>query len=285
MRLLVTGAAGRLGRDLIRLASKKYFIRAFDLPEVSFQSIEEVENVEIFRGDITSLEDVQEAACGVDGAIHLAAILPPKSERDKTQTMKVNLEGTCNLVEVLREKPKVPLIFASSVSVYGVTAHEHPPIREDHVLQAHSLYSESKIEAERVVKESGIPHVILRISAISVADLVELPDVIPFRTDQRVEFIFVEDAAHALLSAFERRAALNGVYNISGGASWQTTGEKYIRSFYNALGVEVEPNFSKNYTDLDWYETNRSRFLNYQRTSFNDLLNRLRIVGEKLGLR
>lgn len=284
MKLLVTGAVGRLGRDLIRLASKRYDVRAFDLPQVSFQSIEDLKNVEVFCGDITKFEDVREASRGVDGVIHLAAILPPKSEQDRTQTMKVNLEGTRNLVEVLKEN-RVPLIFASSVSVYGITAHEQPPIREDHVLHAHNVYSESKIEAEKVVKVSGISYVILRISAISVAELVELPNVIPFRADQRVEFIFVEDAAQALLSACENPEALNGVYNIAGGSSWQMTGEEYIKSFYDALGVEVEPNFSKEYTALDWYETSRSRFLNYQKTSLNDLINRLRIVREELGLR
>jgi len=180
---------------------------------------------------------------------------------------------------------QVPLIFASSVSIYGVTAHEQPPIREDHVLHAYNVYSESKIEAEKIVKASGIPFIILRISAISVAELVELPSVIPFKADQRVEYIFVEDAAQALLSAFERHEALNGVYNIAGGASWQMTGEQYIRFFYDALGVEVEPNFSKEYTGLDWYDTSRSRFLNYQKTSFNDFINRLRTVGKEIGLR
>ncbi|MBS7619604.1 NAD(P)-dependent oxidoreductase [Candidatus Bathyarchaeota archaeon] len=284
MKLLVTGAVGRLGRDLVTLASKRYVVRAFDLPQVSFQPIEDVTNTEVFRGDITNLKDVREALRSVDGVIHLAAVLPPKSEQDRLQTMKVNLGGTRNLVEVLKEN-QVPLIFASSVSVYGVTAHEQPPIREDHVLHAYNAYSESKIEAEKLVKASGIPYIILRISAISVAELVELPDAIPFRADQRVEYVFVEDAAQALLSAFEMREALGGIYNIAGGASWQMTGEKYIKFFYDALGVEVEPNFSKEYTSLDWYDTSRSRFLNYQKTSLNDFLNRLRTVGEELGLR
>jgi len=284
MKLLVTGAVGRLGRDLVALASKKFVVRAFDLPHVSFHPIEDVTNVEVFRGDITNLEDVRKALQSVNGVIHLAALLPPKSEQNRAQTMKVNLGGTRNLVEVLKEN-QVPLIFASSVSIYGVTAHEQPPIREDHVLHAYNVYSESKIEAEKIVKASGIPFIILRISAISVAELVELPSVIPFKADQRVEYIFVEDAAQALLSAFERHEALNGVYNIAGGASWQMTGEQYIRFFYDALGVEVEPNFSKEYTGLDWYDTSRSRFLNYQKTSFNDFINRLRTVGKEIGLR
>ncbi len=63
------------------------------------------------------------------------------------------------------------------------------------------------------------------------------------------------------------------------------TGAEYIRSFYEALGVEVEANFSEEYTGADWYDTDLGRFLGYQRLTFNGLLERLRALGEELGLR
>ncbi len=63
------------------------------------------------------------------------------------------------------------------------------------------------------------------------------------------------------------------------------TGGEYIRLFYDALGVEVDPYFSEAYTALDWYDTSRSRFLGYQRATLNGLLERLKVVGERLSLR
>ena len=63
------------------------------------------------------------------------------------------------------------------------------------------------------------------------------------------------------------------------------TGAEYIAHSYEALGVDVEPVFSEEHTALDWYDTSRSRFLGYQRTTFNDFLERLRTLGEELGLR
>jgi len=171
------------------------------------------------------------------------------------------------------------------VATYGVTASEEPPLREDHPLRAHDNYSESKIEAEALIRASGVPSAILRISAIAVADIVELPETIPYREDQRVEFIYVGDAARALLSAFESPEARGRAYNIAGGGSWQVTGGEYIRRFYEALGVEVEPCFSEAYTALDWYDTAPSRLLGYQRSTLNGLEARLRAVGERLGLR
>ena len=63
------------------------------------------------------------------------------------------------------------------------------------------------------------------------------------------------------------------------------TGAEYIRLFYNALGVEVEPNFSETYTALDWYDTSRGAFLGYQKTTLKGLLRKLVDVGNRLGLR
>ncbi len=75
------------------------------------------------------------------------------------------------------------------------------------------------------------------------------------------------------------------VYNIAGGVSWQMTGVEYIDRFYSALDVEVEPIFSEEYTAVDWYDTEKSAPLGYQRTSFNQLERKLEVLGEELGLR
>jgi hypothetical protein len=62
------------------------------------------------------------------------------------------------------------------------------------------------------------------------------------------------------------------------------TGREFLEGFYGALGVEVELNYSEEYTAVDWYDTRKSRFLGYQRTSFNDFQRKLGSVAEELGL-
>jgi nucleoside-diphosphate-sugar epimerase len=220
----------------------------------------------------------------MDGVIHLAAILPPNSERNRSLTFSVNVEGTKNLVKSLENLPDIPLIFASSISVYGVTADDAPQLKEEAELRPHNIYSESKILSENEIRVSNVPYTILRIAPISVADLVELPEVIPYRSNQRVEFIHVSDATQALYSAFKETKARGETYNIAGGSSWQMQGSEYVREYYEALGVEVEANFSETYTAVDWYDTSRSRFLDYQKISFNMLLEELKQVAERLGL-
>ena len=286
MRYLVTGGAGRLGSEVVRLAARKGDTAvAFDLPKARWETVSGVPGVERFEGDITDVENVKEACRGVDGVIHLAALLPPASEANRELTTRVNVEGTRNIVEALEVTPDAPLVFASSVSTYGITAGEDPPVREDRPLRAHDNYSESKIDAEHLIRDSGIPFTVLRIAPIAIVDIVELPETIPYAADQRVEFVHVADAAKALLSALEMPDARGQTYNIAGGHSWQTTGSEYIERFYEALGVEVEPRFSEEYTAADWYDTRGGRFLGYQRLTFNGLLERLRELGEELGLR
>jgi nucleoside-diphosphate-sugar epimerase len=286
MKLLVTGGAGRLGTELIRnIIARGYSVRAFDLSQVPWEVLKEIPDVEVFKGNITYPDNVSEACEGVDGVLHLAALLPPRTEANRDLTMRVNVEGTRNIIEALKVRPETPLIFASSISTYGPTADEQPPIRESSPQIAHDNYSKSKIEAERIVTASDTPYVVLRIAPIAVADLIELPDIIPYRADQRVEFVYVGDAAWALYSAFEKKEALSGTFNIAGGESWQMTGVEYIEGFYRALGVDIEPRFSEVYTAIDWYDTSKGRFLGYQRVTFNGFIEKLRAVAEQLGLR
>jgi len=285
MKILVIGAAGRLGKEIIGTLSKSsHDIRAFDLPHISWESIEKLEDVEIFPGDVTKKYLITEACREIDLVIHLAALLPPQSEVDRRLTLEVNVEGTRNIVEALEPKENVPIIFASSISTYGITASEEPPIGEDHPQNAHNIYAKSKIEAEHLIKSSGIPFVILRIAPLSVADLVELPEVIPYRKDQRVEFVYATDAAQALFKAVDNPDAIGKTLNIAGGESWQMTGAEYITRFYDALGIDVDAVFSEEHTALDWYDTSHSQFLDYQRTSFNEFQRKLGSVAEEFGL-
>ena len=284
MRVLVTGGAGRLGYEVVKLCSLEgYQVRAFDLPHVPWDHIENLSGVESCKGDITDPVNVSDACDGVDAVIHLAALLPPRSEVNRDLTLKVNVEGTRNIIDSLN--PDSAIVFASSIATYGVTAHEVPRIREDHLQVAYDNYSESKIQAENLIKKSENLWNILRIAPISVADLLELPEIVSYRGDQRVEFIFVDDAAYAIKACLDRAPSSRDVFNVAGGSSWQMTGAEYSGRFYGALGVEVEPTYSSEYTAVDWYDTEKSRGLGYQRTSFIQLEEKLVALGEELELR
>jgi len=284
MNVLVTGGAGRLGSELVKLFSLSgHAVVAFDLPGAFWDTVEGLDGVESFRGDVTDPEVVNDVCINVDVVVHLAALLPPRSEGNQGLTLRVNVDGTRNIVEALKGAGGA-MVFASSISTYGITGGEAPPVDESRSLKAHNVYSESKIRAEGVIEGSGVPHVILRVAPVAVADLLEPPEVVPYRADQRVEFVTVPDAALAFYNAATDSGVIGKTLNIAGGGSWQMTGREYLEGFYGALGVEVELNFSETYTAVDWYDTRKSRFLGYQRTSFYDFQRKLGLVAEELGL-
>jgi len=284
MKILVTGGAGRLGSELVKLFdSRGHKVVAFDLPVAFWGSVEELNCVESVRGDVTDPDMVDDVCRGVDVVVHLAALLPPRSERDRELTLRVNVDGTRNIVEALKESEGF-IVFASSISTYGITGDEEPPVDESRPLRMHNVYSESKIRAERVIEGSDVPHSMLRVAPVVVADLIEPPEVVPYRADQRVELISVKDAALAFYNVVTAPEAIGKIMNIAGGESWQMFGREYLEGFYDALGVEVELNFSEDYTAVDWYDTSRSRFLGYQRTNFYEFQRNLRMVAEELGL-
>jgi nucleoside-diphosphate-sugar epimerase len=55
MKVLITGAAGRLGYEAVRLSTQQgYSVNAFDLPQVNWSHLDAL-GVETIKGDITNL--------------------------------------------------------------------------------------------------------------------------------------------------------------------------------------------------------------------------------------
>jgi nucleoside-diphosphate-sugar epimerase len=266
-----------MGREVgLLLAARGHRVRAFDLPGCDFSPLEAAAagacaGCEIVEGDITDRAAVQRAAEGVDVALHLAALLPPNSERSRERTMAVNVRGTANLIDALqRTNPEARLVLSSSVCVYGDTGARQPPIGVDAPLQAVDLYAESKIEAERLVVGSGLDHVVLRISGVSVPAFLAPPAVWPFQADQRIEFVCRDDVVRALAGCVESAGRSSTIFNIAGGSTWRMQGREYVARFNEVMGLPPEEGrYSERPGYFDWYDTAASQAaLGYQQTTF-----------------
>jgi len=278
--VLVSGGAGSVGKSVVQLLREEgYTIRVFDLPSMDYTGLEGEEGIEVLRGDITQSASVHQAVEGVSAVIHLAAILPPSSERNRQLTFAVNVDGTARIAEALKQaNPNAPLVFSSSVSTYGDTTGVKPPVRVEHPQQALDIYAESKIMAERFLLDNYPNTVILRISGISVPSIQSPPEVWPFMANQRIEFIHRDDVVSALCAAVNAEEAKGKVFNIAGGTTWRTTGQAYVKDYFNLLDVPIEEAcFQEQPGWCDWYDTEDSqRILQYQKTSYQTYINQLR---------
>jgi UDP-glucose 4-epimerase len=269
--ILITGGAGNLGRKLaLTLQEKGHGLHIMDLPACDFSFCNGWDNTRVFQGDILDPDSIGEALAGVDVIYHLAAILPPESEVDKKRTFQVNVDGTRNLLEACTLSGKTPrIVFASSVSVYGDTSQSSELIDVNHPVNPNDLYAMSKVEGERILMESGLPYVNLRISAIAIPEFLDPPEPWPFTGEQRIELVVLADLVEAMASLVENESASGRTLIIAGGATWQIHGETYVRRWGDIMEIPLEEmSFQVSTGWLNWYDTAESqKLLNYQKTS------------------
>ena len=284
--VLITGGAGSVGRQLAGMfLAEGRPVRIFDLPFMDFSGLEDEPNVEIVKGDITDKESVYEALRNVGGILHLAALLPPASERDRDKTFAVNVEGTRNIVEALKSHgSKATLVFTSSISTYGDTSKESDPIKITQPQNAIDTYAESKIAGEKVLIGSGVNFVILRIASIAVPAFLEPPEPWPFTSDQRVEMVHRDDVADAIKSSVGTAEAVGNVFNIAGGSTWRLAGKDYVEDFFDFMGAPVEMAVYREEPGWnDWYDTVESqKILNYQNRSYDFYSGEMKAIVEEM---
>lgn len=286
--ILITGGAGSVGRLLVqRCREAGQPVRIFDLPVCDFRGLEGEVGIEVAKGDITDAATVEQAVHGVGAVMHLAALLPPASEANRDRTFAINVEGTSTILRAMEAGAKdAVLVFSSSVSTYGDTRAEPPPVRVEHPQTALDIYAESKIASEGRIRESSVDAVILRIAGISVPVLQEPPEVWPFTAEQRLEMVHRDDVVTALYQALVTPGARGKTLNIGGGATWQTTGSQYVQDHFELIGVPVEMAAFRGDDEpgwVDWYDSAEAQqLLAYQEHSYEMYLDTLRAEVAKM---
>jgi len=182
MTILITGATGRVGREL--LASRRAAgenVRALVLPGDPAREELESEDVEIVTGSLTDREAVRKAVAGVDRVAHLAAVMLWDRESDR-DLFEQNIAGTFNLLEaVAAREPGVERFFlASSDEVYPSLKASRIPIDELHPTNPYSFYGLTKETNERFAffyyRAYGVPVTVARFALVARSEEILRPD-------------------------------------------------------------------------------------------------------------
>jgi len=147
--VIVTGACGQIGSELVPELRKKYGAQRVVATDIKEPPPELKEAGPFERLDVTSPEDITTAIkrYGVDTIYHLAAILSAKGEQDSSLAWRVNMNGTYNILEVARELRVRQVFIPSSIAVFGP---ETPKIKtpQQTVLRPKTIYGVTKVAGE-----------------------------------------------------------------------------------------------------------------------------------------
>jgi CDP-paratose 2-epimerase len=266
-RVLVTGGAGFVGTNLVsRLVDDGEEVVVLDSlaragVERNLQWLKAThgERVRFERGDVRDRSAVRRSMRGVDAVFHLAAqVAVTTSLDDPVEDLRVNVDGTVNVLEEARRLDEAPFVlFTSTNKVYGAlpdlelrrTGDRWTPA--DPGVSAHGLsetrpldfctpYGCSKGAADQYVldyaKSYGLPSVVFRMSCIygphqhgnedqgwvahfAIRALDDDPITLYGDGAQVRDLLFVDDLVEAMTLARASAGALAGTpFNMGGGA-------------------------------------------------------------------
>lgn len=168
MKILVTGATGRIGHHLVELLVRRgEQVRAFVLPGDPLRKRVELPGVEVCEGLLTDRASLLPAVEGVDAVFHLGALLPQGRTAD--ELFETNVRGTFNLLEaLLPHADRIKrFVFASTDNVYPDSQGlRYLPVDEHHPRLNNDPYGLSKILGEDMcwsyMRRCGLPVAIPR---------------------------------------------------------------------------------------------------------------------------
>lgn len=224
MTVLVTGATGTLGKELLpRLVSAGHEVHA-----LSRRVHEPEEGVVWFQGDLRTGEGLLQAVQGVKAIVHAATDVFPggkvRLRRELLLSRKTEVHGTRRLLEQAREAGVEHLIYVSIVGVDQIRA---------------ITYLRRKLEAENLVTAGGLPFTIARLTQFHTLEdsligyAVRLPFVLP-SVRMPHQPIDPGDAAELLIRLLDS-GPRNGIVEFGGPEALSS--EELLKIWLTARGI------------------------------------------------
>jgi nucleoside-diphosphate-sugar epimerase len=229
-QVLVTGGGGFIGKHLVtallKLDSKISILQPID---------PKIENINFINADITNKQEIKKIIKNIQPKIifHLAGQIPQAKNVTSESLIKINFEGTVNLIEALSNTDYSSFINTCTGQVYG---NHDKPYKENFSTNPASDYARSKLLATKYCQEisekQNLPISTLRFYNIYgpyqahnmfipafINACIKNQDFKMTKGEQKKDLIYVKDVISAFLIAAQNRNISSQVFNIASGIS------------------------------------------------------------------
>jgi uncharacterized protein YbjT (DUF2867 family) len=216
MKALVTGGTGTLGRLVVpRLLAAGYDVRV-----LSRHRSEAADDIEVMTGDLATGDGIETAVSGTEIIVHCAGSMKGDAEKARHLVRAASQLGTRHLIYIsVVGADRVPVVSRIDRAMFG--------------------YFESKLAAERIVAESGLPWTTVRatqfheLTLLTVQRMSKLP-VLPVPTRFRFQPVAAREVADQLVElAFDTPRGL--VPDMAGPRVFEMP--ELVRSYLQARGM------------------------------------------------
>jgi dTDP-glucose 4,6-dehydratase len=266
MKLLVTGGAGFIGSNFVRMALTDKFpdfnveqLTVLDLltyagDEENLKPVASDKRYKFVKGDIRDLELAKKLMQDVDQVVHFAAESHvDRSIEGGSEFVSTNVMGTQVLLDAAKSSNIKRFVHVSTDEVYGSISEGSWP--EDHPLLPNSPYSASKAGSDLLVRAYNRTHkldtVITRCSnnygqyqfpekvmPLFITNIIEGKKVPLYGNGLNVrDWLHVDDHCRGISLALTKGRA-GEVYNIGGGT--ELTNVELTHKILKAMGVGEE---------------------------------------------
>lgn len=293
--VLVTGGFGLVGSETVKqlaAAGRRVVVADLGTPANHKKATSLPDGVEARWADLTDAAACDRLVSDVSPSVivHLAAVIPPPLYKNPGLARKVNVDATKALVRAAEAQPDPPrFVQASSNAVYG-SRNPHrvtDVVRADTPPRPFELYSNTKFEAEKFVRDSSLEWVVLRLGGVLSPNFSALPltgdgifieSALP--TDGRIHTVDVRDVGVAFAAATTADVA-GEILLIAGDDSHKLRQRDVGPALAGALGLPGvlpegrpgDPNDDDGWFLTDWMDTARAQeVLGFQRHSWPAML-------------
>ncbi|SDU63473.1 NAD-dependent epimerase/dehydratase family protein [Jiangella alkaliphila] len=172
MRVLVTGAAGRVGSTLAQqLVQSGHDVRGTVQPDGRQPHPALAARIEVVEAAMTDARALRRAVADTEVVVHLAARIVVGG-RPADELLDVNVGGTLRLLEasVAGGSRVRRFVFASTDNVYGPATPASGPYTEESPQRPGDYYGTSKVLAEQLVRNHrelhGLEYTIMRLGSV-----------------------------------------------------------------------------------------------------------------------